>query len=373
MSRKTAAILLSRQPLRPYGKTAWVRQSVEAVRWLKRQKLALLSSIGMQTWELLTSLAALEGLKQTLFVPLIRDNEFEGLKESAILQFDLNPHLVDFVPVLGREKKTTKEELWLKRDTAIIDAAEVLVPVSVREGGHMDLQLQLLGQRGKCVEDWFRVEYEKRIQPLAYNIRIDRLNPELSQIANQYLIHWTRASNSAWPTESLIDYYKAIIASENYPRSAFNTLMNIILTKKIVASPKNMPRDIPTVSFSGLSPVDVVPLMRWRSRFSQMSFEPYGIGIEKAYAQSGGVRQVRYYDRKRGHTNDSEPWLWQSIGKLGDWSAEQEYRYQGDFDFSCIPSEQLVAFCYTRKEAAIINQNTKIRAISFLSDDVIQY
>jgi len=371
MSRKTAAILLSRQPLRPCGKTAWVRQSVEAVRWLKRKKLALLSSIGMQTWELLTSLATLEDLKQTLFVPIVRDNEFEELKESAILQFDLNPHLVDFVPVLGRKKNTTKEELWLKRDAAIIDAAEVLFPVSVREGGHMDSQLQLLGQRGKCVEDQFRVEYEKRIEPLAYNIRIDQLSPKLSQIANQYLIHWTRASNSAWPTERLIDYYKAIIAFENYPRSAFNTLMNIISTKKIVASPKNMPRDIPTVSFSGLSPIDVVPLMRWRSRFSQMSFEPYGIGIEKAYAQSGGVRQVRYYDRKRDHTADSEPWLWQSIGKLGDWSAEQEFRCKDDFDFSDTPTHRLLAFCHTKKEAQIIEESTGIRAVSFLSDDII--
>ena len=89
MSKRTATILLSRQPLRPSGKAAWVKQSVAAVRWLKSQELVLHSSIGMQTWELLTSVASLEEIKLILSVPAANSYEFKRLKRSAIDQFKI--------------------------------------------------------------------------------------------------------------------------------------------------------------------------------------------------------------------------------------------------------------------------------------------
>lgn len=363
MSKRTAAILLSRQPLRPSGKTAWVRQSVVAVCWLKSQGLALYSSVGMQTWELLTSVASLEEMKQTLSVPAANRYEFERLKEFAIDQFDLNPDRVDFIPVLSEEKNTTKEELWLRRDEQVVEAADVLLPVSLRKGGHMDSLLQRLCRQGKSVKNRFRVDYEKRVQPLAYRLKAEQLNPKLQQLEDQYLIHWTRAANSAWPTEMLIDYYKAVIESESYPRSAFSTLMNIISTRKIVATPKNMPAGTPTVSFSGLAPADIVPLVTWRSRYRQMSFEPYGIGIEKQYAMGKGVCPVWYYHKDYDRIHNSARWLWQSVGEKGDWRAEQEYRYKGNFDLSCFPSNRLLALCHTQREAEIIEKSTGLQAI----------
>ncbi len=364
MSKRAAAILLSRQPLRPSGKTAWVRQSVAAVRWLKSQGLALYSSVGMQTWELLTSVASLERIEQTLSIPAANGYEFERLKESAIDQFDLNPDHVNFILVLSEEKNTTKEELWLRRDEQVVEAADVLLPVSLRKGGHMDSLLQRFCGQDKSVENRFRVDYEKRVQPLAYRLKVKQLNPKLQQIEDQYLIHWTRSANSAWPTEKLIDYYKAVIESETHPRSAFSTLMNIISIRKIVATPKNMPAGIPTVSFSGLAPTDIVPLVTWRSRFRQMSFEPYGIGIEKQYAMGKGICPVRYYRKDCDRIHDSERWLWQSVGEKGDWRAEQEYRHKGDFDLSRFPSNRLLALCHTQREAEIIEKSTGLQAVS---------
>ena len=364
MSKRTAAILLSRQPLRPSGKTAWVWQSVAAVRWLKSQGLALYSSVGMQTWELLTSLASLEKVKQTLFIAAGNDREYEQFKEPVIAQFDLDRDLVDFIPVFREEKNTTKEELWLRRDKRLLEAADVLLPISLRKGGHMDSLLPWLCRQGKSVESRFRVDYEKRVRPLAYRLKAEQLNLKLQQLEDQYLIHWTRAANSAWPTEKLIDYYKAVIESESHPRSAFSTLMNIISTKKIIATPKNMPAGIPTVSFSGLAPAYIVPLVKWRSRFRQMSFEPYGIGIERQYAMSKSVYPVRYYHKTCKRAQDSERWLWQSVGEEGDWHAEQEYRYKGDLDLSCFPSNRLLALCHTQREAEIIEKSTGLQAVS---------
>lgn len=297
-------------------------------------------------------------------VPAANGYELERLKESAIDQFDLNPDLVNFIPVLNEEKNTTKEELWLRRDKRLLEAADVLLPISLRKGGHMDSLLQWLCRQGKSVENRFLVDYEKRVQPLAYRLKAKQLNPKLRQLEDQYLIHWTRAANSAWPTEKLIDYYKAVIESESHPRSAFSTLVNIISTEKIIATPKNMPAGIPTVSFSGLAPDDIVPLIKWRSRFRQMSFEPYGIGIEKQYAMGKGVCLVRYYHKDCDRIHDSERWLWQSVGEKGDWRAEQEYRYKGDFDLSCFPSNRLLALCHTQREAEIIEKSTGLQAVS---------
>ena len=41
----TAAIVLSRQPLRPCGLTPWVTKVVEAATWIRQQNLTLLSSL----------------------------------------------------------------------------------------------------------------------------------------------------------------------------------------------------------------------------------------------------------------------------------------------------------------------------------------
>ncbi|MFQ6008289.1 MAG: hypothetical protein ACE5K8_04980 [Candidatus Zixiibacteriota bacterium] len=368
MRNQTAAILLSRQPLRPTGQTAWVKQTVQAVRWIKQQGFTLCTSIGMQTWELLTSLASLEEIEQTMFVPARSNDEFEQWKKFAHEQFSLKPGVVNFILVLS-DTNATKEQLWLKRDHAITRAADFLVPVSVRKGGHMAALIRQLGAEGKKIEGRFQTTHEKRTEPLAYNIQTNYLNPELLEIKDQYVIHWTRASNSAWPTERLIDYYRAIIESETYPRSAFHTLTNIISTKRICASPKHMPLSIPTVSFSGLPPVEVIPLMKWRSRYQQMSFEPYGIGFKKDNAIGADIHPVRYFQRGNERINDKEPWLWQSLGEKGDWRAEREYRHKGDLDFSQIPAHRMCAFCCTKREAQIIEESTGIRAVSFLHGD----
>ncbi len=367
VSKRSAAILLSRQPLRPSGKDAWVQQSVAAVRWVKSQELVLHTSVGMQTWELLTSIGSLEGVRQSLSIAADSGHEFERLKGFAIDQFDLNLALVDFAPVFSEGKNLSKDELWLKRDEQVVGPADVLLPVSLRKGGHMDSLLQRLRKRGKSIERRFQVDYQKRARPLAYRLKAEQLNHDLRRLEDRYLVHWTRAANCAWPTERLIDYYRAIVESESYPRSGFSTLMNIISTARIVATPKNMPAGIATVSFSGLPPADIVPLVAWRSRYRQMSFEPYGIGLDRQYVMSKGVCPVQYYHRDNDRARDSEQWLRQSVGVKGYWRAEQEYRYKGDFDFSSFASNRLLALCHTQREAEIIEKSTGIQAFPLIT------
>lgn len=367
--KRAAAILLSRQPLRPGGRTAWVRESLQAMLRLQTDGFSVITSTGMQTWELLMALAAREGVMQKVVLP-ISDTEAVGqARLFAERQFDLRPELVEFVGVTPHGQPDGRVDLMHVRDMAAVSEADLLLPVSVRPGGSMSRLLEQAGSAGKPILREFQVEYAGRKARLGYRIKDDQLSREIAAIGEQYLTHWTRAPNSAWPTERLQDYFLAVAESGEYPRSAAATLQNIVLTGTIVASPRNMPDGTPTVSFSSLPPRELTPLIRWRARHSHMSFEPYGVGIDKDAALSASIRPVRYYSLgDRRSPPQGEHWLRQSAGERSDWRREKEYRFRGDFDLSRIARDKLLLFCRYRSEAAQIQKATGIKTVSFLAD-----
>ncbi|HWR82001.1 MAG TPA: hypothetical protein VN285_01720 [Candidatus Deferrimicrobium sp.] len=359
--------MLSRQAMRPTGKSAWVSQTQAAIEWLNREGYTINTSLGMQTWELLTALSSIVGAKQTLLIPAESQPEFEQTVFFATDQFDLRADLVRFVPVFGNQSDGGNEELLRKRDKMAIERADLVVPVSVRPGGRMASWLERLRRFDRPINEQYRVEYERRREPLAYRIDSESLNTDLKLLEGRFLIHWTRGTQSAWPTEKLIDYYSAVVRSDDYPRDGFRTLLNILTTGLIVATPKHKPAGIPTVSFSSLSPAEVVPLMRWRARDRQMSFEPYGIGIDFGLAASLGIKPVLYYDRSSGPVpRHTEPWLCQSRGRKTDWRAENEYRHLGNVDLLRIPVNKMTAVCLTQSEAATIRRVAGIHAESLM-------
>jgi len=97
-----------------------------------------------------------------------------------------------------------------------------------------------------------------------------------------------------------------------------------------------------------------------------MSFEPFGIGIERNCAIAHGVKEVRYYEPSQEKQIDGQDnWLWQSTGKKTDWRNEKEFRYKGDFEFSSVPRKKLVVFCHYNEQASLIKNKTSLKAISF--------
>ena len=107
--------------------------------------------------------------------------------------------------------------------------------------------------------------------------------------------------------------------------------------------------------------------MRWRSRYSQMSFEPYGLGIRKQLAFQLGVMPVRYYDRKSEPLPGDVPiWLTQSIGEKSDWRQEREYRHLRDFQLDEIPDDDLILFCHAREDAASLEAKFRLPVIPFV-------
>lgn len=374
---KTCAVLLSRQPLRPCRQTPWIKQTIEAVKWIKQKRLSLLTSVGMQTWEFLVYLARSLEIEQIIVISSASQDEFEKLRESTLYQFDLDPNLVRFKAIISKQTQTRHRDLLYNRDHAAVSGADILVPVSVRPGGHMEkLIREKSGALRRCgafkeydikdslVNRQFQIDYPKKNATMAYQIEKEQLLPEITQVGRQYITHWTRATNGPWPDERKYHFFADIENSDIYPRSAFHTLQHILKSGKIIASSIHKPQGSPTVSFSGLSPTEAISLMKWRSRYRQMSFEPYGIGIEIKEAKPLGILPVHYY-RKGDHLKDEQRWRSQSTGIKTNWKRELEYRYPGDFYLSGIDCRKMVCFCHTKGEADAVEKMCGIKTYAF--------
>jgi len=361
---KSCAILISRQGIHPCNTTQWVAQTRKAIQWVQSNPFRLLTSLGQQTWEMLIFLAIQADLKQTIIIPAKDQSHFEKHKQTVLEQFYLKPKKIRFESIYGSDPK----KLLYQRDARIISASDIIVPISIRKKGHMETLMNhhtRLHKEVMLMTD-FQIDYQQGKSPIAYSLDKDFLSPDLFNLASHYLIHWTRTCNGPWPTERKYDYYQAVSSESAYPRNAYATLMNILSCRKIKASARHMPLKTPTVSFSGLPPHDAISLMRWRSRYCQMSFEPYGIGIDKTYAKSIGIKAVQYYLPNQ-KPKDIAPWMCQSIGKRSDWRLESEYRYQGDLDLATIPIEMQVCFCYRSEEAIEIQRQFGIKSIAMIS------
>ena len=363
---KYAAILLSRQPLRPTGLTPWVRQSVMAARWIKDNGMGLVSSTGMQTWELLTALASDLKIPLRLVIAAMSEEEFLRECDLATAEFNLDPALTEFTPCPFDEAYPKSSLSW--RDDFVVKLADTLIPVSCRPSGSMAIRLAEAERSGRQIHPEFAVTYSEKRTALKYDLSNQSLNTDLDSLDGKYLIHWTRGASSAWPKESRIGFYRDLLQSVQWPRAALDTLIHIMRSKTILSSGRHMPGLIPTVSFSALAPREVVPLMRWRARYSEMSFEPYGIGIECSVGREIGVREVIYYDAARNRSIPCDDiWLIQSRGKITDWTAEREYRCLGDLSLREVPRESLALFCMTELEAKTLRREFGCPVWSFLA------
>jgi hypothetical protein len=364
--KKYAALLLSRQPLRPTGDTAWVERTVAAVRSLDERRMGVVSSVGMQTWELITAVASDLGLPIKLILPISAGTDFDVQCESILHEYGLDPCRTEFLPASDLTIEN-RNDLMASRDQAVLKAADLLLPISVNDNGSMAKRLRKANIDGCDVDSRFQIPYQKRGEPFKVDLDPDQLSDEILNLGDDYLIHWTRSVSHPWPGERMIDYYRAITRSDSWPRSGLATLERIVDTQTVKASGRHMPGGARTVSFSALRPYEVIPLMRWRARYGEMSFEPYGIGISRDVAEKFGVLPVDYYsDKNQKQTSPKSAWLSQSSGKETDWRSEREYRCLGDLSLERVPPEAIVLFCRTSAEAERLRGRYFVRVVSFL-------
>lgn len=357
----SVAILLSRQSLQPCSANPWIQATISAVLWAAEQGYSLHTSLGMTTWEIVLTLASQNSIPVILHLPAT-DAYNPALLADLEQDFGLPPKTVEIVSIDDNRSSPTSKQTMLQRDRSVVSAADVIIPISVRPSGHMEDLITWAEDHGRTVVDTFRVPYIKRQHQLAYKINQANLNPKLSRFSpNDYLFHWTRSCNGPWPGEKPLEFYSALLASSSYPRDALATLHRILKSYTIIATGRHMPRRVKTVSFTACDPIAMIPHMRWRARWREMSFEPYGIGITAKLASRIGIEPVIYVDHQAKSTTES--WRTQTRGGKTDWRLEREFRYRGDLDLSSLLQDDLVIFCRFPHEAAMLQAETCLRTI----------
>ncbi len=232
---KFAAIILSRQPLSPTGDTAWVRLTVAALRWLKDQRIGVISSTGLQTWEMVTALASDIDLPIRLYLPRTAGPGFSSDCQRLIYGYDLDPRRAEFLAAAeGPEVESRTVLAW--RDREVCERADLLLPVSVRVSGGMAERIERAASAGRQVDYRFNAPYERRAEPMKIVIDPDQLSSDIRRLGDEYVVHWTRGISQPWPGERNIDFYRAIEQSKSWPRSALATLERIVESQTILAS-----------------------------------------------------------------------------------------------------------------------------------------
>lgn len=357
------AILNSRQSKTPAGNDPWVQATLAAVDHCVEQGWTILSSIGMNTWELVTWAA---GRRHGILCLICPEDFTEKHKADVLRGFDLDGEKVEWESVTRVEGKSTAKNWWENRDHSIILHADSLLPISVRKGGRIDSLIA--DSPGKAVDTQFRVPSSSISHHERDTVTVSQMNPDLKIWPDGWLIHWTRACRGPWPGESHAGFYADLAASTDfYCRSALVTLRRILTESRIRASSWRVGAGVPVVGLTELSPAESLKLMRWRPRWSRWSFEPYGIAITREAADALGVKAVEYVDEQDWRKlSEIEKPLFHRKGRATDiWPAEREWRALGDVGLSSIPQDQVRVLVRRASEASELAGNWSYRAYFF--------
>jgi hypothetical protein len=366
---RRCVILNSRQSKRPCNRDDWVTATTQAVDSVVRQGITVITSIGLNTWELAAHLVSIRKGRQIIVLPGMNEESIPSVITQTINDFKLDPARCLFVaPSLDAVPGRNTKDLWPERDLLAIELADVVLPLSIRPGGNFDGLLNQAAAAGKKICYDFRVDYRPSVDRVRYDFRGCTPNPALDDPDWRYIIHWTRSSHEPYPTETKFEYYRDILASDTYCRSAYHTLARIATDRTIRSTNRFIRGGHQVVSFSALKPFEAVKLMRWRRRYVCYSFEPYGVAIRRGTASAVGLRPVVYGDDDLySQLADSERPFFQSRGsEISDWRPEEEWRCLGDLSLQSLPVDGIKLITYTYQEAAALQRSTKHEVIPLI-------
>lgn len=328
------AIVNSSQSKYPRGGDEWILGTQEALHSYTGKGMTLIGSLGMNTWEMVTWAGGAGGYP--LIITVLWDGACDPITlfNDTINDFALTPESAMLL-LLPVQKKRIRES-GPDRDLLITTLADTLVPVSIRLGGRMESLLKAPGIQEK-IDSFFRREWMEGSRNNPYRFDITAVKRDLDSRVKGWLIHWTRACQGPWPGETRAEYYRSITENwEEYAHSARKTLGRIVEERRIRSSSWRISGKENVVCFSGLPPSQATSLMRWRSRYTRYTIEPYGIGIAFSASERVGIKPVWYWDDRTGIPDRIPAFLLQGIGSSGDWPREDEYRHQGDIDLDAL-------------------------------------
>lgn len=359
---KDVALICSRQALRPTGGTPWVSALSQAIKHLARQgNFRIVTSIGTLQYEMTATLASLHNLPVLL---LVNNDSLRKLNLSS-------ETLSDFVRAEFNLPSEDYKSQIVKtpRDPAVCEHAKVIYPISIRPGGTFDA---LLSQETNSVKrnDQFLIPYSARGRTIKRDYSQRRINLSTQSSLQGHLVHWTRGTSHPWPGETRFRFCKSILESTTrYSHGAFETLLRILFEANLRASCRHMPLNEPMVSFTEAILSDAVKLMRYRARYREMTFEPFGLALPKRLTSKFEIKPVIYLDQKSLRTIKPPERFFAQSSKTqkANWRPEAEWRKRGDLNLAQIRDE-IMALAPDRQTADEIQFATNIRVLPVFAD-----
>ncbi len=276
--------------------------------------------------------------------------------------------------ILGAD--TVSPEFEGDRDAFAIQAADQVDAVYIRRGGKLEAILKTrLQEPHRSEEEQVRVlltgdeddEVARALMTLGaigiYRPAIAPVQPLVvsngqsdtestltladMQEPNRWLIHSTRARSGAWPGESESQFMDSLLLSppRHYQPSPLETLQRIIDQQRLIGTHRTSSAPSPVVCFSSLPLAQWLQRRAYRPHLSRWDAEPYGIAIDRGFADSLGIAPVFYGNQQ---TLDAMPsddrWLYQAAGETFDWTSEQEWRAKGVVDLRRLPVDAVRVF-----------------------------
>ena len=135
---KRITLLNSRQSPRISSTSKWIEQTLTALRQYDHRKMALVSSLGMTTWEFLTWAGGRMGFSTVLILPAGSAQNFNVLRTKAIMDLGLDDTKVLALRPIRTGRNSSSELDSAIRDRWIMALSHSLVPISIRPGGHLE-------------------------------------------------------------------------------------------------------------------------------------------------------------------------------------------------------------------------------------------
>jgi len=337
-------LLVSRAEKAPQPSTAWLRDSLQAVKFVVAKDEVLVSGVGRTAWEAaLFSCARMSGRAILICDERPADPTPHFWPRDTLLLWPETP----LIPA--------------ERDRLIAAFADRAYAIHIRKNGNMASLAELLRARG-CPVEVFHPSSPALIENSIPPESADPLPP--AGVWN-YLTHYTRQPDGPFPGESYSDYLRWLCGgTESTPRDAFASLCRILAEKRIRACGRLMPTAAPAVCLTALLPSEAIPLRAWRRGLRRWSFTRYGLAIQTDVLRALNATRVEYVSSAtlKAAAPDRAPFMQLQRSGNDNWSAEAEWRIAGDLSLDTIEARHMLALVTNSSEKSHIQKLFSIHA-----------
>lgn len=362
------AVVNSRKPRQFHSDERWLQWSMALGYAIAQQGHTLCTSTGTIGYEAALFGAAMGGGKIKAFVTW---NEERSVADCIPAHTTTNLLTTQIVPNSDRQ-------LDVLRDRDVLDDADLVIAVAIRSGGYMEALLRTRFFAGKKLQVVFPDEgplwrgtrsllelgvplvakdlqqlVEERLAKRSMDCRNE---PDVlasipawneAPLAEPTLAHFTRAADGPWSRQVRAEYLEDLWhGGWRGRRDARAALSRIVDSRKILASGRLIKQKFPVVSFTAVSPKRISELHRYRSHLLRWDFEPWGIVFDRDWLVKRGARPVKYLPSNAFAKLDprDKPFFQKHEPPDCDYSAEEEWRIEGDLDFADVPKDAMRLF-----------------------------